>query len=197
MAETGHVEQSLGLPHGFQDYLRSPSQTWEKAIKWLNARWQLRACTRVGRWTRVSGRMRVSNQGEIIVGERVQLHSHYVPSIFVVSPGGRLEIGDRTALNYGADIGVTKLVKIGSDCGIGTHLIVFDNNFHDLKDRSKVPESQPVIIGDRVWIGARVTILPGVSIGDDAVIGAGSVVMTDIPGRSLAMGNPARVIQKL
>ena len=59
-----------------------------------------------------------------------------------------------------------------------------------------MPESRPVLIADGVWIGNRVLILPGVSIGAGAAVGAGSVVMTDIPERCLALGNPARVIKK-
>jgi maltose O-acetyltransferase len=54
-----------------------------------------------------------------------------------------------------------------------------------------------VVIGQQVWIGANVTILPGVEIGDRAVIGAGAVVTKDIPPRSVAVGVPARIIKKL
>ena len=55
----------------------------------------------------------------------------------------------------------------------------------------------PIIVGNNVWIGANVTVLPGVSIGDDAVIGAGSVVTKNIPSGVLAAGNPCRVIREL
>jgi len=51
------------------------------------------------------------------------------------------------------------------------------------------------VIGDRVWVGANVTILKGVTIGDDAVIGAGSVVTKDIPSRAIAVGSPAKVLR--
>ena len=55
----------------------------------------------------------------------------------------------------------------------------------------------PITVGNNVWIGANVTVLPGVSIGDDAVIGAGSVVTKNIPSGVLAAGNPCRVIREL
>jgi acetyltransferase-like isoleucine patch superfamily enzyme len=55
--------------------------------------------------------------------------------------------------------------------------------------------SKPTKIGDRVWIGANVTILKGVTIGNDAVVGAGSVVTKDVPERAIAVGNPAKVIK--
>jgi acetyltransferase-like isoleucine patch superfamily enzyme len=191
-------DRPLGLPLPPRQYLTAPRATWGKIHSWLNARWQLRSCNSVGRWTRLSGRAVVVNQGGYIsIGERVLLFFDYAPSLLAVFRGGRLEIGDRTSLNYGVDISATGLVRIGADCGIGTHVIIMDNDFHELEDRSRRPAPKPVVIGDRVWIGNRSMILPGVTIGDGAVIGAGSVVMTDIPAGCLAMGNPARVIKKL
>lgn len=188
----------LGLPRSPRDYLASPADTWEKIRSSLNARWQLRNCNHVGRWTRLNGRAIILNQGGYIsIGERVLLFFEHAPSIFAVFPGGRLEIGDRTSVNYGADFAATGLVKIGSDCGIGTHVIIMDSDFHELDDRSRRPEPKPVVIGNHVWLANRSMVLPGVTIGDGAVIGAGSVVMTDIPERCLAMGNPARVVKKL
>ena len=188
----------LALPHDVGHYAGSPGQTWAKIRSWLNARWQLRHCNVVGRWTRLDGRAIVVNRGGFIsIGERVLLFFQYVPSIFAVFPGGRLEIGDRTSINYGADFAVTGLVRIGADCRIGTHVIILDNDFHELEDRSRRPAPKPVTIENGVWIGNRSIIMPGVTIGANAVIGAGSVVVTDIPEGSLAMGNPARVIKKL
>jgi acetyltransferase-like isoleucine patch superfamily enzyme len=188
----------LGLPRAPRDYVASPGATWRKVRDWLNARWQLRKCNVVGRWTRLTGRISIQNDGGYIaLGERVLLFCNYAPSVFAVFPGGRLEIGDRTSINYGADFAATGLVKIGAGCRIGTHVIILDNDFHEIDDRSRRPSPKPVIIGDEVWVGNRAMILPGVTIGDGTVIGAGSVVMTDIPPHSLAMGNPARVIKKL
>lgn len=57
--------------------------------------------------------------------------------------------------------------------------------------------AKPIIVGNNVWIGGNVTVLPGVVIGDNCVIGAGSVVTKDIPDNSLAVGNPRKVIRKL
>ncbi len=177
---------------------RPPADTWRNVRQLLNARWQLRRCTRVGRLARVSGRVHVYNGGgEIVLGERVRLYSGYARSVLAVFRGGRLEIGDRTVLNYGVDIAATSLVRIGADCMLGTHVSILDNDFHDLADRERRPEARPVRIGDRVWLGNRVMVLPGVTIGEGAAVGAGSVVMTDVPERCLAMGNPARVIKKL
>ena len=57
-------------------------------------------------------------------------------------------------------------------------------------------DNRPIAIGNRVWIGANVTILPGVTIGDEAVIGAGSVVTKDIPAVVVAVGNPCLALRK-
>jgi maltose O-acetyltransferase len=56
---------------------------------------------------------------------------------------------------------------------------------------------RPVVIHDRVWIADRAIIMPGVTIGEGAAVGAGSVVITDVPPRTLAMGNPARIVREL
>jgi acetyltransferase-like isoleucine patch superfamily enzyme len=72
-----------------------------------------------------------------------------------------------------------------------------DNDQHDIANHTEVPQSEPVIIEDRVWIGSKVVILPGVRIGSRAVIGAGSIVTKDVPPRCVAAGNPARVIRRL
>ncbi len=164
----------------------------------VNGRWQLRKCTSVGPWARVAGRMRVYvDHGEIVLGVAVRILSHNATTVLAAFPGGRIEIGDRTFINYGVDISATKLVRIGADCLIGAHVGILDNDFHDLKERSRMPSPRPVVIGNSVWLGNRVLVLPGVTIGDGAVVGAGSVVVSDVPPWTVALGNPARVVRTL
>lgn len=191
------VEGPFGIPGGARTHLRSPKRTFLLALSWLRARWQLRHCTRVGSWPRTRGSVVVRNDGQVILGERIHLLGHDARSVLIALPGGTLDIGDRTFVNYGADIAATKLVKIGADCMIGTYANILDNDFHDLSDRYRVPEARPVHIGDRVWIGNHVIILPGVTIGEGAVIGAGSVVTSSVPAWTIAVGNPARVLKHL
>jgi acetyltransferase-like isoleucine patch superfamily enzyme len=163
----------------------------------LNASWQLRGSGSVGAWTRLAGRLHVRNRGQIRVGERVILYSRPAPIVLATFPDALIEVGDRTFVNYGVDICAVKLVRIGKDCLIGTHVCILDNDFHDLSARNRMPPSRPVVIGDRVCIGTRALILPGVTVGSGPVIGAGSVVTNDIPEGCLAVGNPARVIKHL
>ena len=178
-------------------YFRNPISTLRSLARVVNANWQLRARARVGSWTRLSGRLYLRNRGQIRVGERVILYSRPVRIVLATFPEGLIEIGDRTFINYGVDICAVKLVRIGKDCLIGTQVSILDNDFHEVSDRTQMPESRPVLIGDRVWIGTKALILPGVTIGNGAVIGAGSVVTSDIPEGCLAVGNPARVIKRI
>jgi maltose O-acetyltransferase len=186
-----------GLPRDLRDYARSPGRTWSKVTEWLNGRWQLRACTQVGRWSRVIGQITVDNHGTMIVGDRVRIYGHHARSIFTVLEHGRLVIGDRTFVNYGCDIAATGLVSIGADCMIGTHVSIIDNDFHEVGDRHRMPVSKPVVIGDNVWIGNRAIVLPGVTIGSGSVVGAGAVVVHDVPPGTVAVGNPARVVKSI
>ncbi|NJN73119.1 MAG: acyltransferase [Limnothrix sp. RL_2_0] len=110
----------------------------------------------------------------------------------------KIIIGEGTYINRNVFLDATKLIQIGERCGIGPGCYLTDHD-HGL-DPELAPLEQTLIskstrIGDRVWIGANVTILKGVTIGEDAVIGAGSVVTKDIPAQSIAVGNPAKVIR--
>ena len=84
-------------------------------------------------------------------------------------------------------------VFIGPNCGFYTagHPV-------DAAERNRGLEyARPITVGGSVWFGAGVTVLPGVTIGDDCVIGAGSVVVKDIPPHSVAVGNPCKVIKTI
>lgn len=90
-------------------------------------------------------------------------------------------------------------ISIGEHCFFGPDLAIY-TALHPLiaEERNKgLEKALPVVIEDDVWIGGRVTILPGVHIGKGAVIGAGSVVTKDIPPFTLAYGNPARCIRRI
>ncbi len=159
------------------------------------ARIHLRRCTQVGRLTRLIGRPRVSNNGSIIIGERVRIHSTTVPVELAANNGGRIEIGKGSFLNYGVSISAHELVRIGERCLLGTYVMILDNDWHEIEDHTKTPPSRPVTLEDNVWLGNRVMVLPGVTVGHDAVVGAGAVVVKDVPPRSVVVGNPARVVR--
>jgi maltose O-acetyltransferase len=176
-----------------------PKQVWDDGRAVVRARWWLRKATSVGSRVRLRGHPLISNHGRMVIGSRVQLVSTAARLELVTLPGGTLEIGERTLVNYGGSIAAAESVRIGARCLIGTHAIIMDNDFHRVEPERRLewPESRPIAIEDNVWLGARVIVLGGVTIGAGSCIGAGSVVNSDIPPRSLAVGVPARVIRTL
>lgn len=110
----------------------------------------------------------------------------------VVFRGGVLKIGN-SFINSDCKIRVTDRIEIGDGCAISHDFTIMDSNQHRLNGEIK---KGPIIIEDNVWIGTRVTILPGIRIGKGAVIGAGAVVTSDIPPRALVAGVPARIIKR-
>jgi acetyltransferase-like isoleucine patch superfamily enzyme len=150
----------------------------------------------VGWLGRISGKLRISNQGKMNIGRSVSFHAKPFPSTVAVSKGAKLEIGDHVFFNYGLDIGCTNRITIGSHTIIGPMVNIIDSNFHPV-DANDSARSKEISIGDNVWIGRGVLILPGVTIGRDSVIAAGSVVTRDIPGGVLAGGAPAKVIREI
>ena len=113
---------------------------------------------------------------------------------------GQIEIGARTSIGRDAVISSSSLIKIGMECILSYRVSVFDHDHAFIlggpPSKTQVDRGAPVFIGDRTFIGANSFILSGVTIGDDCIIGAGSIVTTDIPSQSIAAGNPAVVIRK-
>lgn len=163
------------------------------------AGWWFLRHAELGSRVRVSGRPRVMAAGTMRIGNNVQIYSTLARTELVAAKGATLEIGRRTLVNWGTSIVALDRVVIGDDCHIGTHCLILDNAFHEVDPdrRLERPPSKSVTIGDNVWLGARVIVMPGVTIGRDAVVGAGSVVTGDVPPRTLAAGVPARVVREL
>jgi acetyltransferase-like isoleucine patch superfamily enzyme len=108
----------------------------------------------------------------------------------------KIFIGAGTYINRNTFLDASLNITIGKECGIGPGCYITDHDHGtaaDLPPLAQALISQPTEIGDRVWIGANVTILKGVVIGSDAVIGAGSVVTRSIPAGAIAVGSPAKV----
>jgi len=124
--------------------------------------------------------------------------AHVRPPLYV-DYGSYLRIGARTFVNYNLTALDVADITIGDDCQIGpnVHLLTPTHPTDPQRRRDKLEAAQPITIGDNVWLGGGVIVLPGVRIGDHSVIGAGSVVSRDVPARSVAVGNPARVVRTL
>lgn len=121
--------------------------------------------------------------------------------------GKKLIIGDNCKIGDQVHIAVGESVKIGSNCLFASNIFISDISHGDYKnnERSSSPDippdnrplfTKPISIGKNVWIGEHVCVLPGVSIGDGAIIGANTVVNVDIPENSIAVGSPSRIVKK-
>ena len=122
-----------------------------------------------------------------------------IRSPFQCDYGTHLTVGARTFMNMGCVILDCAEVTIGDDVQIGpsVQLLTPDHPRDPVKRRSGVESAHPITIGDDVWLGGGVIVLPGVRIGARTIIGAGSVVTRDIPADVVAVGNPCRVIRSL
>jgi acetyltransferase-like isoleucine patch superfamily enzyme len=176
--------------YALRKVLADPRVLWSV----LNAQIRLRRGAHVPLSVRLSGRASAGGGGRITFGQRVRIRGTTVPVEFVAWPGGQITVGDNTSINYGVSISAHELVSIGRNCLIGQYAIINDNDYHDIEDRNRLPPSAPVVLEDGVWLAARVIVLKGVRIGRDSAVSAGSVVMRDVPPRSIVAGNPARVI---
>ena len=116
------------------------------------------------------------------------------------TPEARIEIGPNTAFSNNVSLVSQERITIGADCLIGDFVLIMDSDFHGVEPdrrRSSTGETRPVSIGSNVWLGSRVVVLKGVTIGDNAVVTPLSVVRRDIPPNCVAGGNPAVVLKSI
>ena len=118
-------------------------------------------------------------------------------------PGAAIVIGAESGFS-GTVICAAMSVSVGRECLFGVDVLIADTDFHPLKaagrrhsDNVDDIAAAPIVIGDNVFIGARSMILKGVQVGENSVIGAGSIVASDIPPNVVAAGVPARVLRDL
>lgn len=114
--------------------------------------------------------------------------------------GGVLEIGARGFVGYGAIVSAQERITIGNDVLIAEYVTIRDQE-HRFECGATTWENgfdtAPIVIGNNVWLGAKVTVLKGVTIGNNVVVGANSVVTHDLPDNTVAVGAPARVIREI
>jgi len=159
----------------------------------------LRRCDEIGIGARSAGRPRIVNQGIIRIGEHFGVLNNWIPTEIITASDGVIEIGSRVGINYGCCIFSAKRVFIGDRVMIGNLSIISDTRCANLaRDEQWIhDDADPIEIGDDVWLGSRVTILPGTKIGRGSVITAGSIVSGEIPAGVIAGGNPARIVRRL
>lgn len=123
----------------------------------------------------------------------------FINQPFYCDYGKHIHVGKRFFANFHWTVLDEATVTIGDDCFIGPNVSIYTacHSTDPVERNTRQEWALPVTIGNNCWLGGGVTILPGVSIGDNVTIGAGSVVVRDIPSDSVAVGNPAKVIKTL
>jgi len=149
------------------------------------------------RWPVHGNVLEAFREGRLEVGE----HTLFEPGVWITAPGSaRIRIGSGTFLNLNVMVAAVELVEIGSHCMFANGCFVTDGN-HRFDDPTRPVTWQgftskgPTRIADNVWCGANVVVTSGVTIGERAVVGANSVVTTDVAAYSIVAGAPARVVK--
>ncbi len=131
----------------------------------------------------------VAEGASVEIGADTWLRSDIAPVIIFAFPGATIRIGREGFLN-GCHLSAKASVEIGNRVWIGPGSRVFDADQHDL-DRDRRERTEAVTIGDHCWIASDVTVLRGVEIGEQCVVGTRSLVTKSLPPHTLAVGNPA------
>jgi acetyltransferase-like isoleucine patch superfamily enzyme len=189
--------------------------TWQEKLKLWRLKFRYGKAVHLNGIPKIIGKLpvfKLPGKGKIILGHKVVLNSDFRNSntaltyrcTLVCGLQGIIEIGDSSQLN-GVAITAYKKVTIGKNCQIASSTFITDTDFHPVDPEIRLKEvlghkidyshvaKQEVIVGDNVWIGWGVTILKGVSIGNNSIVAAGAVVISNVPANALVAGNPATV----
>ncbi|MFT3660810.1 MAG: DapH/DapD/GlmU-related protein [Gordonia sp. (in: high G+C Gram-positive bacteria)] len=139
--------------------------------------------------------------------ERIEIMSRItgreVPESFRIFPpfttdcGKNIRIGERVFVNSGCRFQDQGGITLGDDALIGHNVVIASLNHSIAPSDRATTEPKPVVIGSRVWIGANSTLVPGVTVGDGAIVAAGSVVTEDVPPNTIVGGVPAKPIREI
>ncbi|MEM9022587.1 MAG: acyltransferase [Bacteroidota bacterium] len=170
----------------------------DRGVRFFN-----RANIRWGRWVKLGERVYLSamGSGQLTLGDNVGIgaYSRLVIATSFNYIGAHITIGNNVGLGEFAYLGGGGGLTIGDDCIIGQYLSCHPENHH-FEDPERLIRHQGVSrkgihIGRNCWIGSKVTVLDGVTIGDNCVIAAGAVVTKDMPANSIIGGVPAKVLR--
>ena len=136
------------------------------------------------------GNLEMYENAEINVSDTFFIHSGCDIMVF---KGAKLNLGSGYINRY-CKIRCYNEITIGNGVAISENFTIWDSDAHQMINGSE--PTQPIVIGNNVWIGTNVTVLKGVKIGDGCIIAAGSLVTKDVPANCLAAGVPAKVIKE-
>ena len=193
-----------------QAYLSAGFQSWaaEKTrknwshfwrLKRLGISWQLNEVQKIGSEIELTGPVIIKNAGRIEIGDQAIFDSKWYKPIYIqlTRPEAKLTIENNVYVNYGTEISLVQEISIGAYSLIGIDCLIYDTDWHSLDGLDRDVPTAPTRIGKGVWLGARTMVMKGVTIGDNTVVAANSVVTHDLPSGVLAGGTPAKVIRAI
>ena len=143
--------------------------------------------------THERGTLYMGDNATLKINGRFTMHGH---SSIMLHKGASLEIGDNTYLN-GGSIECSAKTVIGSDCAIANGVRIMDNSWHAVSSPDSMSDViKDVHIGNKVWLAENCIILPGVTIGEGAIVAAGAIITKDVPAKCMVAGVPAKVIKE-
>jgi acetyltransferase-like isoleucine patch superfamily enzyme len=172
-----------------------PARPWNRA----RLHYELARRKAYARWPVHGNVLEALQQGRLEIGPHTMLEPH----VWITVPGdARVRIGEGVFLNIAVMVAAVELVEIGDHCMFANGSFITDGNHRFDDPELPVPwqgftTKGPTRVGDNVWCGANVVITSGVTVGRRSVIGANSVVTTDIPPFSIAAGIPAKVLRTI
>lgn len=154
----------------------------------------------------MGARSRLSLPVQLVGSERIEIGSrvYFGPGCWLLThdPGGRLEVGDDTSIAGYCVLSAAASVRIGRSVLFARNVYIADHRHgFELADTPIIDQPlqdiRPVVVEDGAWLGQNVVLLPGVTVGRGAVVGANSVIREDVPPRSVVAGAPGRLIRRL
>jgi acetyltransferase-like isoleucine patch superfamily enzyme len=162
-------------------------------IRELKSKIYKRKFHKIGKRLDVIGRPFIHGRGQIFAGTDLCLRCLVFPIEIYAQENAVIKIGNHVFINQGSTISAANSIEIGDYTIIGDQTTIYDTDWHGW-DELPVKTAK-VSIGKHVWIGAKSIILKGVSIGDNSIIGAGSIVTGDVEKNTIVAGNPAKKIK--
>lgn len=176
-------------------FKRTPGEMISEAIKLMRGCISGQRFDKRGKYLRIDKGVRLLKKNSYLeVGRKVQLHRYVKLSAWGGELTAHIIIGDNTAIGDRTEIHAGSRIEIGKGCNIAWDVCIMDRDYHKFNSSEEV--IKPVKICDNVWIGCNCIVLKGVTVGEGAVIAAGSVVTGDVPPKTLVAGNPAKVIKE-
>ncbi len=147
-----------------------------------------RKFAKIGKNCKFYGKSKIIGKGKIILGDNVTV----IKATLSAGQGGKIVVGNNCYLSS-CTLAALGAIEVGDEALISGQANIIDTDWHGSR-RSERGKIEPVVVGKHVWVCAGATLLKGVSVGDNAIVGFGSVVTHDVAANTIVAGNPAKKI---